>query len=67
MIVVKEDADLGLFGGRGTFDGIALEKVGYGWGLVPDWIVEVTVDARGCGRAGGLDDGGFPGLAWCGE
>ena len=67
MIVVKEDADLGLLGGRGTFDGIALEEVGYGWGLVPDRIVEAAVDVRRRGRAGGLDDGGFPSLAWCGD
>ena len=67
MVVVKENADLGLLGGRGAFDGFALEKVGYDRGLVPDRIVEATVDARGRGRAGGLDDGGFLGLAWCGE
>ena len=36
MVVVKEDADLGLLGGRGTFDGLALEKVGDGRGLMPD-------------------------------
>ena len=67
MVVVKEDADLGLLGGWGTFDGFALEKVGDGRGLMPDWIVEAAVDVRGLGCAGGLDDGWFLGLARCGE
>ena len=66
MIVVKENADLGLLGGWGTFDGISLEKVGYGWGLVPDWIVEVTVDASEAWACGWLGRRGFPqlGLVW---
>ena len=67
VVVVEEDPDLGPLRGRGSFDRLALKEAVHDRGLAPDRIVEAAVDARGLGRAGSLDDRGFPGPGRGGE
>ncbi|MYF76019.1 MAG: hypothetical protein F4174_01360 [Acidobacteria bacterium] len=56
-LVVEEDPDLGLLGGRRPFEGFGLDEIADSWNPVVDRLVEASVEVERLFESNGADGG----------